>query len=383
MHHDELHQRSIDIIKKNQNQSGSYIASPNFDAYAYSWLRDGSFIAAAMDMVGEYRSAQAFHHWVGQIVQRYRDKIGKIQKSINTGQTLNDNDFLFTRYSLDGYEDLTDEGWGNFQYDGYGTWLWALCEHYRLTGDRKLISDVWQSVQDALAYLRVVWRLPSYDCWEEHPELLHPYSLACVYGGMQSALALAQACDLAVDRHEITAEVRRIRQFTLENGVCDGGLVKHIHPDLDENPYCRSQVDSSLLGVIHPYGLISTDSSLGRVTMNEIRETLLSETGGIYRYAKDTYYGGGTWVLLTAWLGWVEAESGDLDRARTRLDWIADKADTRGWLPEQLSDEVLFPEMVEPWIKQWGQIASPLLWSHAMYLILSETLKQYENRELS
>ena len=25
--------------------------------------------------------------------------------------------------------------------------------------------------------------------------------------------------------------------------------------------------------------------------------------------------------------------------------------------------------MVEPWIERWGAVATPLLWSHAMFLI--------------
>jgi hypothetical protein len=25
--------------------------------------------------------------------------------------------------------------------------------------------------------------------------------------------------------------------------------------------------------------------------------------------------------------------------------------------------------MIEPWIRRWGRIATPLLWSHAMFLI--------------
>jgi hypothetical protein len=27
--------------------------------------------------------------------------------------------------------------------------------------------------------------------------------------------------------------------------------------------------------------------------------------------------------------------------------------------------------MVESWVNRWGPVATPLLWSHAMYLIMS------------
>ncbi len=71
----DLFQHSIDVILKNQAPSGAYIASPNFPTYAYSWLRDGSFIAHAMDRVGQHDSSARFHRWVGGVVRRYHAKL--------------------------------------------------------------------------------------------------------------------------------------------------------------------------------------------------------------------------------------------------------------------------------------------------------------------
>jgi len=34
------------------------------------------------------------------------------------------------------------------------------------------------------------------------------------------------------------------------------------------------------------------------------------------------------------------------------------------------------PDMVQPWIDKWGPVATPLLWSHAMYLILTDVLRR-------
>jgi GH15 family glucan-1,4-alpha-glucosidase len=379
MDHKVLYQRSVDIIIRNQHPSGSFIASPNFEKYKYSWLRDGSYIAHAMNVVGRKDSSAAFHGWVDQAIKRYRHKIKDLHKALVSGQTPQDTDFLFTRYSLEGFEDLSDDSWGNNQYDGYGTWLWALREHYRMNGESDLIYNVWHSVRDVVDYLMLVWRLPSYDSWEEHPELLHPYSMACVYGGLQAALDLARDCGLTLDSSAVETEAEKIRQFILDNAVCENVLVKHIHPDPEQNPYCHSSVDANLLSLVRPYGLVAADSQIAKATLSKIRQELLSESGGIHRYGKDTYYGGGTWILLTAWLGWVEAEIGDLESAQKRLDWIATQVDDNDWLPEQILDEVLYPEMITPWMKQWGKVATPLLWSHAMYLILFETLKNKKN----
>ncbi|MFW5713663.1 MAG: glycoside hydrolase family 15 protein [Brevefilum sp.] len=374
MGHQDLYERSIQIIKKNQSSAGSYIASPNFATYAYSWLRDGSYVAAAMSIAGEYDSARRFHQWVNLVVERYQHKIPAIRDALNTGEPLRDQDYLFTRYSLSGFEDMTDENWGNFQYDGYGTWLWSLYTHFDKTDDKELISDVWESVLNVLEYLSLVWRLPSYDCWEEHPDLLHPYSLACAYGGMQAALQLAEKCSLPVERDNIKENIRSIHAFTLTNGLCDHVLKKHIHPDPDKNPYCGSSIDSSLLGAIHPAKILPLSSQEAEATLKAIQKDLLSNSGGLYRYLKDTYYGGGTWILLTAWLGWVEFQMGEEKLAHKRLNWILSKVDENGWLPEQLLDEALTPKMTNVWKDQWGEVASPLLWSHAMYIILHQEI---------
>jgi len=45
-------------------------------------------------------------------------------------------------------------------------------------------------------------------------------------------------------------------------------------------------------------------------------------------------------------------------------------------LPEQVNDFALSPKHYEPWLKKWGPVASPLLWSHAMYIILISEIKQ-------
>ena len=109
----------------NQSKWGSYVASPEFPNYQYCWLRDGSFIANSMDCVGEYASAAAFFHWVGRTIRRYATKVDEsrlhIAKGLNGQRCL-----LHTRFTLDGEEVNIDNTWGNFQIDGYGTWLWAL-----------------------------------------------------------------------------------------------------------------------------------------------------------------------------------------------------------------------------------------------------------------
>jgi GH15 family glucan-1,4-alpha-glucosidase len=95
---------------------------------------------------------------------------------------------------------------------------------------------------------------------------------------------------------------------------------------------------------------------------------LVSAGGGVHRHLEDTYYGGGEWLLLTAMLGLAER-----DRATECLEWIMAHATEEGFLPEQSQDHLLAPEQWEPWVAKWGPPPCPLLWSHAMFLILADT----------
>ena len=44
-------------------------------------------------------------------------------------------------------------------------------------------------------------------------------------------------------------------------------------------------------------------------------------------------------------------------------------------LPEQVAENLNAPDYYPTWVEHWGEIAAPLLWSHAKYIILcSKTL---------
>ena len=92
-----LYEKSIQIIKKGQYESGAYIASPNFPTYQYCWLRDGSFTAYAMDRAGEYSSADAFFRWVGRTIQKHSGKVEEIEQRLKSGFPIGKDDVLHTR----------------------------------------------------------------------------------------------------------------------------------------------------------------------------------------------------------------------------------------------------------------------------------------------
>jgi GH15 family glucan-1,4-alpha-glucosidase len=51
-------------------------------------------------------------------------------------------------------------------------------------------------------------------------------------------------------------------------------------------------------------------------------------------------------------------------------------ANEMGYLPEQVPATLNDPSFYQPWLNRWGNIATPLLWSHANYLILNNKLEK-------
>jgi GH15 family glucan-1,4-alpha-glucosidase len=346
----DIYSHSIEVIRSNQASSGAYLASPNFPTYRYCWLRDGSFIAYAMDLVGQQESASRFHDWVATCINRRTEIIHRAIKKYRNAEPLCVGDYLHARYHLDGSEAI-DQDWPNFQLDGYGTWLWALNEHVQQTS---ALLPAHQAIASDLAadYLTTLWKNPCYDCWEENPESVHPYTLAAIMGGL--------AAHKKMIGQDHTATLAAIRQYVLANYASEGYFTKFAGATV---------VDANLLGISVPYNLVEADHPAMRATVVHVEKDLC-KGGGVHRYAADTYYGGGEWLLLTAWLGWYYTRVGEFNRARALLNWVERQADDLGNMPEQVATHLLSSPHLSQWEGRWGKVASPLLWSHAMYLIL-------------
>ncbi|HON42176.1 MAG TPA: glycoside hydrolase family 15 protein [Bacillota bacterium] len=383
--HDTLVDASISLITNNQHASGAYIASPSFPTYAYCWLRDGTYTAHAMDLYGEHESAKAFFRWVNATISSNRADTERTSDAIEdaepegrrrAAQSVEQaRRLLRARWTLDGKRDNSE--WPNYQPDGYGAWLWGLDEHIERTGDLGLWHESREAVGYVVECLSQVWSTPSSDCWEEYPDRIHTSTLICIAGGLERigrrasddrALSLAAA----------------IRDYIIRYGVFDGRLAKLCSHErrgdqwppkrrTHAGPSIGDSVDASLLWAAVPYGVLDPADPRMVSTVSAIERGLVSG-GGVRRYAADTYYGGGLWPLLTAWLGWYYCRTGDREKALGCLRWVENQATDGVHLPEQVNRGLVDPVLYEPWVTCWGPPANPLLWSHAMYLILRSEL---------
>lgn len=355
----ELATASHAIITRHQDEGGAYPASPTFSAYAgYAWLRDGAFTAEGISRYGNTVSAGRFHDWVNGVLVRRRGRVEVLLQRAAHGQAPGIAEMLPTRFTLTG--DDGSDPWWDFQTDGYGMWLWAVVTHARRHGlDLSRWSD---GIDVAVDYVTAFWDRPCYDWWEEHVEHRHVSTLAAIFGGLTAIVDTGELD--AVRRDAVTRACAAIRSVVVTDGVHDGHLTKW---------FGSTAVDGSLPSAIVPFGLLEPGDPLATGTLEAVARDL-DQDGGVHRFPADVFYGGGQWLLLSALLGWNLAASGDTAGALRHLRWIADHAATDLELPEQVADHLLHPEHRQEWLDRWGPVATPLLWSHGMYLILADEL---------
>ncbi|MCB9449814.1 MAG: glycoside hydrolase family 15 protein [Anaerolineaceae bacterium] len=367
-----LHLHSQQVILDNQQPGGGYLACPVMPDYQFSWFRDGAFIAYALaldglhnmvphrvGMSGQWDSALKFHQWSARIINERAAALERTIQRAALDQPLVLTDTLNARYNDEGTVGPSD--WPEFQLDGPGLWVWSLAKYVEVARIHPLPVAWMNAIDIVVRYLAAVWQTPCYDCWEERGDAIHISTLAAIYAGLGAAARLVPSLEVEPTR-------AAIRAYILQHGLTpDGELAKSVGLDL---------VDANLLMAALPEdGLLTADDPLMRRTVARIERDLLAEGYGVHRHVEDTYYGGGPWVLLGLWLAWYKTQVGDRATARKLVAWAEAHADAEGNLPEQINDVMFDPTRYEGWVKLRGEIANPLLWTHAEYLIVQYALR--------
>ncbi len=360
---DALMRRSVDVIAEHQDVGGAYPASPTFPMYQFSWFRDGAFIADAMSRAGDVDSADRFFAWCANVINARAEIIDDLTARAGKGHSVGRDEYLPTRYTLDGQP--TGEDWWDFQLDGYGTWMFMLARHLkRHTRNIDTTSDLAVAATRCCDYLCAFWQQPCFDWWEEHVDGVHVSTLASIEAGLRTAATLGLVTGNHAERARATAAV--IVEHIEHHGVIDGHLIKTIG--------AGTRVDASLIAAFVPFETFDPHSDLATNTYQRIAEDLAPD--GVHRYLGDTYFGGGRWVVLAGFVGAFEAVTGRSDEARRRLVWMCEQQTADGLLAEQTTDHPLDASFVDEWVERWGPVATPLLWSHAMYITLADELSR-------
>ncbi|MFH0818035.1 MAG: glycoside hydrolase family 15 protein [Candidatus Micrarchaeota archaeon] len=327
-----------------QGESGAVLAAPEFDpeyrysgGYGYCWPRDASYVVRAYDLLGMERRSDALLNWLAKV-----------------GHKGNFNQ----RYHLDG---TLGPAWSN-QIDQIGAFIWALEQHHATYLDSGLLKKLFYSVEDKARYLVDFLYSPglTVDLWEERTGV-HAYSCASIYGGLKSAHRMAKFLGYERENWDEVAEELK-KEFVKLFYEPEEGIFARTVASEKQDP----TLDSSIIGIAVPFGIIAPNDPRMIKTVNKLEEELLTEAG-LKRYSMDKYpKENGVWPLCTAWLSWYYSALGDREKAETLLSLVEKCKSDFGFFPEQVNDD---------FSPRW---AMPLAWSHGMYLIARDALGKTE-----
>jgi glucoamylase len=320
---------------------GGIIAAPCMEPeYRFCWPRDATYVAYAFDRCGYYEEAKQFYKWCtkaqepeGGLYQRY---------------------YIGTR--------LKGPCWSS-QIDEIATVLWGIGKHFELTGDRRFVRSVWNSVKKAAGFLAgqvsdAAGLVETVGLWEERFGS-HTYSNAAIYAGLKSSSALARA----MRAHELGTEwdkkANSLREAIL-NQSWDENLNRFIKTVVPRD----DNIDVSLLSLSYPFDVLPAGDERMIKTAAALESAFKFTSGGIGRYPFDLYYGGNPWILTTLWLALYYEKEGNLDKAKQFIQWAQSHCTELGLLSEQIN-------------KQTGSPVSavPLAWSHAFFILSILDLK--------
>jgi len=324
--------------------------------YSYCWPRDAVFITKALDIVGMEDETTKFY-------------------SIFCKKTQSRNGMWEQRFYTDG---RLAPSWG-YQIDETASVIIGIYDHYHQIKNMKFLKENFQMCENAVEYLQKYvedildnkneFRL-SYDLWEEH-EGISLYSLAAIFSAFNAMIRIdgIVKSDFKDDMGKIESiQKRDLNIEKLMFRVREYSINKFY--DNDKKTYVRNtddrKIDISLLGAIVPFKMLKSDDKIVLNTIEKINMTLRTYTGGYIRYEGDGYIGGyNPWPIATLWMALYYIETNDIEKAKECFEFVVKSATNHGFLGEQVDNEKMYAK----WI-------IGLAWSHAMFIIVLEKLKE-------
>jgi glucoamylase len=314
---------------------GGIIAAPCMDPeYRFCWPRDATYVAYAFDRCGYHEEAKHFYKWCtkaqepeGGLYQRY---------------------YIGVRLKGPCWSSQTDE---------IATVLWGMGKHFEMTGDRRFVRLVWNSVRKAADFLvaqvsEADGLVETVGLWEEKFGT-HTYSNAAVYAGLKSASTLAKA----MGKDDLSSKWDQ-NAISLKESLLKLSWDAHLNQFIKTAVPRNENLDISLLSLSYPFDVLPANDERMKKTAIAIESAFKFKSGGMGRYPYDQYYGGNPWVLTTLWLALYYEKAGELGKAEPFIHWALNHSTELGLLSEQIDKESGTPIS-----------AIPLAWSHAFFIL--------------
>ncbi len=347
----ELLQVSRQVFQDCTLPNGAVVAAPSHKPYYpkeaknyyFVWPRDALYACLAAKVLG-MKIQEPFFAWC------------------TNAESWKETGLFYEKYFVDGRKARE-----HFQPDQTGSVLIALYEHCR--GDAREANHFAALIEKSANGLCNVWNgthftIVTQDLWEERlcfPDVQEnfTYSLAICSRGLWCASQLMP--------NPRWLQAAQEMQQVLERS--NTGYFYRSHGKLKDQ-----RIDASSLGLVWPACIIKAADARMVKTVQRMEQYLVQENG-LHRYEHDRYdgwmhgeiprnKGAGYWPLLNFWMAMYYAEKGDKDKALLYYRKVLSDIDDlkTNYIPEQI-----FQSKIQV-------SASPLLWSHAMFVLASKKL---------
>ncbi len=359
------YKNSLLIMRAHADSQGGIIASSdsnilqfNRDTYSYVWMRDGSVASMAFDLAGFPEATRRFFRFCNRVIT--------------------DDGFFHHKYSPDGSVGsswLAASGLEGLaiEEDETALVLYALWRHFQKYRDIEFIEAVYpnlvlKTTDFLLKYIDPETGLPrpSFDLWEEKYGVF-TWTAATVYAGLWAAAKFSRVF-YNRERHDTLCRASANLKEAMLKHLYDGESHRFINAIFPDGSRDR-RVDSSISAIFLYGGFEATDKAV-EGTMNSIFDRLWigKGVGGLARYENDEYQRasrdvtGNPWFISTLWLArWHIA------RARSMLQ-LKEGMELLTWAANSSLPSGVMAEQIHPF-KGIPVSASPLVWSHAEFVI--------------
>lgn len=349
---------SLLVLKDDQNPYlGTFAASPS-PLYLYTWVRDSSFAAMALQAAGHYGSALKYWAWMAH-ASRYGEA-------------------WYTRYNF--YTGAPDESYAVPEYDSLGLFEIGVYYYYVFTKNVTFLDYVAPALNETVAFQvssvlsssvhlipedLSIWEYrTAYHFWTEAVNLIGMY-----YAEQALSTAGYNITELKEAFYELNQSIQR---YFWNGSAFYTAMVpsllftssgKVVVPQA-EAPYVSS---SSVLPLALGHGLWPVKEASSDVQV-VLRGLWSPKVGGLIRFYGDTYHYDNSlydssgpnppWTLTTLFLAYYYAVNGNKTAAEQLLSWALSH-----------SQHGLLPEAVDPNYGNPLPTTSPLTWSCAMYVL--------------
>ncbi|GAB6944393.1 glycoside hydrolase family 15 protein [Vulcanisaeta sp. JCM 14467] len=351
---------SLLLLMDDQNPvTGEFVASPE-PVYLYSWVRDSSFAAMALQAAGYYEPAMKYWLWMC------------------SAQNLSGT--WYTRYNF--WYGTPDRTFGIPEYDSIGLFQIGVWQFYEDTHNKTFLLAVLPCLNKSLNWELMsirennglipkdlsIWESNyAYNFWTQAIDDLGLYVSAQIYRvlGLNNTGILRAADELnaTIQRYFYTGKFYSQAITSTVVYTASGS----------QATYAPNGIPDSSVILPITMGLINPCSARAVSTVNTVARALMVN-GGLARFPGDDYHYDSSlydstapdppWLITTLFLAMYYEDVGNYTGAYNLLTWCVEH-----------SQHGLLPEAVDPRLGYPLPTTSPLTWSAAMYVLAALNYK--------